>query len=37
VARVAARDTPYPPGALEDFYLPTVDRVVAAARATVEA
>ena len=37
VARVAARDTPYPPGALEDHYLPTVDRVVAAARATVEA
>jgi pyruvate dehydrogenase E1 component beta subunit len=37
IARVAARDTPYPPGALEDHYLPTVDRVVAAARATVEA
>jgi pyruvate dehydrogenase E1 component beta subunit len=37
VARVAARDTPYPPGALEDFYLPTVDRIVAAARAAAEA
>jgi pyruvate dehydrogenase E1 component subunit beta len=37
VARVGSRDTPYPPGALEDFYLPTVDRVVAAARATAEA
>jgi pyruvate dehydrogenase E1 component beta subunit len=36
VARVGSRDTPYPPGALEDFYLPTVDRVVAAARATAE-
>jgi pyruvate dehydrogenase E1 component beta subunit len=37
VARVGSRDTPYPPGALEDFYLPAVDRVVAAARATAEA
>ena len=36
VARVAAHDTPYPPGALEDFYLPSVERVVAAVRRTVE-
>ena len=36
VARVAAHDTPYPPGMLEDFYLPSLDRVVAAARRTVE-
>jgi pyruvate dehydrogenase E1 component beta subunit len=35
VLRVAARDTPYPPGALEDHYLPTLDRVLAAARATL--
>src|SRR5579872_7470874 len=36
VARVAAHDTPYPPGMLEDFYLPSVERVVAAVRRTVE-
>jgi len=36
IRRVAARDTPYPPGSLEDFFLPTVPRIVAAARATVE-
>jgi pyruvate dehydrogenase E1 component beta subunit len=30
VLRVCGRDTPYPPGALEDAYLPNVDRVVAA-------
>jgi pyruvate dehydrogenase E1 component beta subunit len=36
VARVAAWDLPYPPGALEDGFLPTVERVVAAARRTVE-
>ncbi len=35
VVRVAAHDTPYPPGALEDFYLPSVERVVAAVRRTV--
>ena len=29
---VASRDSPYPPGALEDHYLPTVARVLAAAR-----
>jgi pyruvate dehydrogenase E1 component subunit beta len=37
VRRVAGRDTPYPPGTLEDHYLPTVERVVAEARATVQA
>lgn len=37
IARVAAPDTPYPPARLEDSYLPTVERVVAAARATVKA
>jgi pyruvate dehydrogenase E1 component beta subunit len=36
IRRVAARDTPYPPGSLEDHFLPTVRRIVAAARATVE-
>jgi pyruvate dehydrogenase E1 component beta subunit len=36
VARVAAHDTPYPPGALEDYYLPSVERVVAAVRRTVD-
>lgn len=37
VARVCAPDTPYPPGRIEDRYLPSVERVVAAARATVRA
>jgi pyruvate dehydrogenase E1 component beta subunit len=36
IRRVAARDTPYPPGSLEDYFLPSVRRIVAAARATVE-
>ena len=35
ILRVASRDTPYPPGALEDFYLPTVPRIVAAAERSV--
>ena len=35
VLRVAAHDTPYPPGTLEDHYLPSLDRVLAAARATM--
>jgi pyruvate dehydrogenase E1 component beta subunit len=35
VARVAAWDTPYPPGSLESFYLPSVARVVEAVRQTV--
>jgi pyruvate dehydrogenase E1 component beta subunit len=36
VVRVDAHETPYPPGALEDFYLPSVERVVDAAKGTVE-
>ncbi|HEY1421117.1 MAG TPA: alpha-ketoacid dehydrogenase subunit beta [Candidatus Dormibacteraeota bacterium] len=31
ILRVASSDTPYPPGALEDHFLPTVARIVAAA------
>lgn len=30
VLRVCGRDTPYPPGALEDAYLPSVERILAA-------
>lgn len=37
VARVAAPDTPYPPGRIEDHFVPDVSRVVSAARATVKA
>ncbi|EFC81434.1 alpha-ketoacid dehydrogenase subunit beta [Parafrankia sp. EUN1f] len=37
VARVCPPDTPYPAGKIEDYYLPSVERVVAAARATVKA
>lgn len=37
ILRVTAHDTPYPPGALEDMYLPSVERVVVAARQTVRA
>lgn len=36
IRRVASRDTPYPPGSLEDHFLPSVRRIVAAARATAE-
>ncbi len=36
ILRVAGRDTPYPPGSLEDHFLPSVSRVVDAARATLE-
>jgi pyruvate dehydrogenase E1 component beta subunit len=36
ILRVAARDVPYPPGALEDHALPSVLRVVAAAQQVVE-
>lgn len=32
VGRVAAWDTPYPPGSLEKWYLPTVERIVVSAR-----
>lgn len=37
IARVAGWDTPYPPASVEGWYLPTVERVVAAARRTVRA
>jgi len=37
VARVASWDIPYPPGALEDHYLPSAERVRAAVRKVVEA
>lgn len=37
IVRIGAWDTPYPPGGLEDHYLPTVGRVTAAARRLVEA
>lgn len=37
IARVTAWDTPYPPGSLEGWYLPTVRRVVEAARRTASA
>lgn len=36
VARVAAYDVPYPAAPLEGWYLPSVERVVAAAKRTVE-
>lgn len=35
VRRVTSWDTPYPPGPLEEWYLPSVARVVAKARETV--
>lgn len=35
IARVTSWDTPYPPGALEDWYLPSVERVVARTRSVV--
>lgn len=34
IARVAAPDAPYPPAALEDWYIPDVGRVVKAVRTT---
>ncbi len=37
VMRVGAWDTPYPPGSLEGWYLPTVERVVETVRKTVSA
>src|SRR5919198_853049 len=36
VIRVAGHDTPYPPATLEEHYLPTVDRIAAAVRRTIE-
>ncbi len=35
IRRVAAQDSPYPPGALEDHFLPSVDRILTAARETL--
>jgi pyruvate dehydrogenase E1 component beta subunit len=37
IARVASWDVPYPAGSLEQWYLPSLDRVVAAAKKTVAA
>jgi pyruvate dehydrogenase E1 component beta subunit len=37
IARVTAWDTPYPPASVEGWYLPTVRRVVEAARRTASA
>ena len=37
IGRVAAPDTPYPPGTIEELYVPSVDRVVDAIRAAMEA
>ncbi len=37
IARVAAPDAPYPLAGVEEFYLPSVDDVVRAARRTLEA
>jgi pyruvate dehydrogenase E1 component beta subunit len=37
IGRVAAPDTPYPPGTIEELYVPSVDRVLAAVRAALEA
>lgn len=36
IRRVAAQDSPYPPGALEDHFLPSVRRILNAARATLD-
>ena len=36
ILRVGSRDTPYPPGALEDYFLPSVSRIVAAAHKVLE-
>jgi pyruvate dehydrogenase E1 component beta subunit len=35
IRRVAAQDSPYPPGALEDHFLPSVERILSAARETL--
>lgn len=37
VARVGAYDTPYPPGSIEDLYVPSAERVLATIRSTLEA
>jgi pyruvate dehydrogenase E1 component beta subunit len=35
VERVTAWDTPYPPGSLENYYLPSITRIVEAAQRAV--
>jgi pyruvate dehydrogenase E1 component beta subunit len=35
VIRVCGHDTPYPPGGMEDWYLPSLDRIALAARGLV--
>ena len=37
IGRVAAPDAPYPPGTIEELYVPSVERVVDAIRAAMEA
>jgi pyruvate dehydrogenase E1 component beta subunit len=37
IGRVAAYDTPYPPGSVEESYVPSVDRVLAGIRQVLEA
>jgi pyruvate dehydrogenase E1 component beta subunit len=37
IARVTSWDVPYPPASLEDWYLPSLNRVLEAARRTVHA
>jgi pyruvate dehydrogenase E1 component beta subunit len=37
VGRVAAPDTPYPPGSVEEAYVPSVERVLAGIRSVLEA
>ena len=36
IGRVAAPDAPYPPGSVEDLYVPSVERVLAAIRTALE-
>jgi pyruvate dehydrogenase E1 component beta subunit len=36
VARVAAYDIPFPAASLEDYYLPSIDRILTAVRKTLE-
>ena len=36
IARVAAYDVPFPPSSLEDYYLPSLGRVLTAARKTLQ-
>ncbi len=36
VARMPAYDAPFPPASLEDYYLPSLDRVLSAVTKTLE-